>query len=90
MNQLATPGLGSLMGGRMVAGTGQLVLAIVGFGLLLVWFFRVMSAFYGMINDQASAPQSHAVLGIVGAVVFGASWCWALVTSLSLMKQAQG
>ena len=31
INQLATPGLGSLMAGRLVAGIGQLLLAVAGF-----------------------------------------------------------
>ena len=89
MNQLATPGLGSLMGGRIVAGSGQLALALAGFGLLLGWFFKVISGYYGMITDQLSAPESHAAWGIAGAAVFGAAWCWSLVTSFSLINEGR-
>ena len=88
LNQLATPGLGSLLGGRIVAGGGQLALAIIGFGLLLVWFFQVMSGFYGMITDQQAEPQFHGAWGLAGAVIFVASWCWSGVTSISLMREA--
>ena len=88
LNQLATPGLGSLMGGRLVAGSGQLALAVIGFGLLLVWFCQVMSGYYGMITDQQSEPQSHGVWGLAGAAVFAAAWCWSLVTSIRLLREA--
>lgn len=90
LNLLATPGLGSLIGGRFVAGAGQLALAIVGFVLLLVWLSTVISGYYGMIADQLSEPKSHAALGIAGATVFAASWCWSLLTSISLLRQARG
>ena len=89
LNQLATPGLGSLMGGRLVAGGGQLALAVIGFGLLLFWFFQVMSGYYGMITDQQSEPQFHGAWGLAGAVVFAGSWCWSLVTSISLLREAE-
>src|SRR6267142_5883224 len=40
LNQFATPGLGSLMARRWFAGTGQLVLAVAGFCLLVGWFVQ--------------------------------------------------
>ena len=36
LNQLATPGLGSLMAGRWLAGVGQLALAVAGFVMVVV------------------------------------------------------
>ena len=37
LNQFATPGLGSLLGRRLVAGMGQLAAAVVGFVLFCAW-----------------------------------------------------
>ena len=39
VNQFATPGLGSLMGRRIVAGIGQLLLAFLGAALVIYWVF---------------------------------------------------
>src|SRR5262245_11560325 len=88
INQLATPGLGSLMAGRWVAGIGQLILAIAGFGLLLAWFVGVLTQFYGLINSDVP-PRPVGWLGGAGALTFIAAWLWALVTSVSLLRDAR-
>ncbi len=88
INQLATPGLGSLLGGRYLAGTGQLLLAIAGFGLLIGWFGLVLLQAYDDMEGRAR-PQSANWLGVAGAIAFVASWLWALVTSISLLRQAR-
>jgi hypothetical protein len=87
VNQFATPGLGSLMAGRWVAGIGQLLLAVAGFVLVLVWFCDVMIQYYGQISGNV---QLHPVgwVGELGAVVFGAAWLWSLVTSINLVVRA--
>ena len=38
VNKLATPGLGTLMLGKMALGLAQLALAIAGFLFVIVWF----------------------------------------------------
>jgi len=88
VNQLATPGLGSLMARRYVAGAGQLLLALIGFGLLVAWFISVMARVYRQVEGDSSAT-SAAWLGEAGAVTFAASWLWSLVTSLSLLREAR-
>lgn len=89
VNQLATPGLGSLMAGRWIAGIGQLVLAVAGFGLVVVWFAEVMIQYYGQVfSDAPTRPVGW--IGETGALLFVASWFWSLVTSLSLLRQAAG
>ena len=88
INQFATPGLGSLLAGRYVAGIGQLLLALAGFGLVLAWFAALMMGIYNDI--QGNAPgKSVAWLGELGALTFGAAWIWALFTSLSLLREAR-
>ncbi len=88
VNQLATPGLGSLMAGRWVAGIGQLALAVAGFVMVVVWFFKVMIQYYGQVTGDVPA---HPVwrIGVAGAILFVASWFWALVTSVSLLRAAK-
>jgi hypothetical protein len=88
LNQLATPGLGSLLAGRRLAGAGQLFLAVAGFGLVLAWFVAVLLQVY---NDIEGQPQtkSMAWLGETGAITFAAAWVWALFTSLSLLRETR-
>jgi hypothetical protein len=88
INQLATPGLGSLLAGRWVAGIGQLLLALVGFVMVVAWFGVLMLQLYRQINGDPQ-PKSVAWLGEAGAVTFIASWLWAWVTSLSLLRETK-
>ena len=55
LNLLATPGLGSLLCGRWIAGTGQLLLSVAGFALVIVWFFKEMIPYYGLMFNDADA-----------------------------------
>jgi len=88
VNQLATPGLGSLMGGRPLAGGGQISIALIGFFLVIFWFFQTMKAYYGtMVGDSATPGNVHWL--IAGGLFFGASWIWSLVTSISLIREAK-
>lgn len=88
VNQCATPGLGSLMAGRLIAGSGQLALAVAGFVLVVVWFFKVMIQYYGQITGDVQ-PHPVGWIGITGAILFVASWFWSLVTSISLFFEAR-
>jgi hypothetical protein len=76
------------MAGRRIAGLGQLLLALVGFGLITAWFAEVFIQYYNQINGDVPA-HSVARLGEAGALTFIAAWLWALVTSLSLLRQAR-
>jgi len=89
LNQLATPGLGSLLAKRWVEGLGQLLLAVTGFCMLFVWFIRLMASYYGqMMTEAGSAPASlpSGNLALGGAGLFALAWCWSLVTSFSIMR----
>ncbi len=87
MNQLATPGLGSLLAGRKAAGIGQLLVAVAGFLMVMVWFAVQMYQFYSML-DASSKPQSVGWIGAAGGVTFAVSWIWSLFTSISLLREA--
>ena len=88
INQLATPGLGSLMAGRYIAGSGQLLLALAGFALVTGWFVMNLISLYAQIEGDPQ-PKSYAWLGQWGALIFAAAWVWSLGTSLSLLRQAR-
>ncbi len=88
VNQCATPGLGSLMAGRWIAGTGQLLLAVAGFVFVVMWFLKTMTQLYDQIDGDVE-PHPVGWIGELGAVLFGAAWLWALVTSLSLVARAK-
>ena len=89
INQLATPGLGSLMARRIVPGACQLALALVGFALLVGWMVEYSYHQFLRQMDEPVPTGSNNWLAIWGLIVFGASWLWSLVTSLSLIRQAK-
>lgn len=87
INQLATPGMGSLMAGRYVSGAGQLTLAVTGFVLVITWFIAVMRQFYGQIEGNVEVTPVGWI-GLTGVGIFAAAWLWSLVTSISLIREA--
>jgi 4a-hydroxytetrahydrobiopterin dehydratase len=87
LNQLATPGLGSLFARRWFAGAGQLLLALAGFALVMVWFVKLLMQYYGQITGNVTV-QPVGGIGLLGAVLFALAWCWSLVTSFSLLRAA--
>lgn len=88
LNQFATPGLGSLLAGRIFAGLGQLLLALAGFAFILVWFGLTMREYYSLVNGD-SQPVSYARYFLAGAAIFAVSWLWSLVTSINIMRKAK-
>jgi hypothetical protein len=97
-SNLALPGMGSIVAGR-VSGYGQLVLSILGMALTLIFSFRFCLWYVAnssrLRNDQT---DPLALLGemwvslrwpLLGFAVFGCSALWALVTSLSIMREAR-
>jgi len=91
VNQLGTPGLGSLMARHWLAGTGQLLIFLTGFVLFLVWFIQPLHQLLALASgadaeDAPLPPSSH--LWLVGLSLAGAAWCWSLVTSRQIMRAA--
>ena len=87
LNQLATPGLGSLMGRRWLAGGGQLLLSGGGFLLVMVWFGKEMIQFYGQISGNVEVHPIGRIL-LAGVILFALAWLWSLWTSFSLLREA--
>ena len=89
LNQLGTPGLGSLMAGRWVAGLFQLLLFLAGFVLFCLWSFRNLLQYYRMMfSDVAPAAPGNVVFAWAGFGICALAWCWSLATSLSLFREA--
>jgi 4a-hydroxytetrahydrobiopterin dehydratase len=89
LNQLATPGLGSLLAGRWQAGTGQLLIFLAGFVLYCAWMFKYLAAYYSLMYDDAPLQTDRVKWMLWTSVVLCVvAWCWSLVTSLSLMREA--
>ena len=88
VNQLATPGLGSLMAGRIITGFGQVIVAVAGFAMVMVWFVLTMIHTYQQFTENAP-EKSYAWFGEAGALIFLAAWLWSLVTSISLWRHAK-
>jgi 4a-hydroxytetrahydrobiopterin dehydratase len=89
LNQLATPGLGSLMARRWIAGTGQLLLFLAGFFVYCKWAFNNIAQYYSlMFSDAPPQGVGWNQLATTGVVLCLLSWCWALVTSFSLLREA--
>jgi hypothetical protein len=89
INQFATPGLGSLMAGRFVAGTIQLLLAVAGFGLVMGWFIQLMMKTYRLASDLPPEPDRYPWLGKAGVLIFVLSWLLAWPTTLSVLRAAR-
>ena len=89
INQCATPGLGSILARRYVAGIGQLFVALAGFGLFVAWFVQVMIKFYSLINDSSAEAEMSFRLMKIGVGIFAAAWIWSWFTSISVMREAK-
>ena len=87
MNQFATPGLGSLMARRIAAGTGQLLVFLAGFILFVAFFLDEFRQYYGMMFSDDPIHLRYGLLWS-GIATCAASWLWSLVTSISLIREA--
>lgn len=88
LNLLATPGLGSLLGRRWLAGAGQLILAVTGFTLTVVWCIREMIPYYGLMFSDRPPDLPGLKILAEGGIFFAAAWGWSAVTSFSLLREA--
>ena len=89
MNLFATPGLGSLMGGRLLAGLGQLTLFLVAFAFVGIWFYRTMKEYYSLMGEDIPLQVSYSSYFLFGFAFAAVSWLWSLVTSLAMVSQAK-
>ena len=73
------------MAGQRLAGTGQLLVAVLGFSMVVGWFvLSMINSYNAAVNDTEPKPVGW--LGRAGAYVFCAAWLWALSTSLKIHR----
>lgn len=88
INQLATPGLGTLMLGRLALGIAQLALGIAGFLFIITWFAIIFFQYYGQISGNVEV-KPVGWIGLTGGILFIASWLWSLITSIGFIRKAE-
>jgi hypothetical protein len=89
MQNLATPGIGSLKARRIFAGSCQLALAIASCVLICAWVAGWSYRIYLAQIDETIPQDSSGWLLKWGVICFGVSWLWALITCVSLVLQAK-
>jgi hypothetical protein len=89
MQNLATPGIGSLKARRIFAGIGQLSLAIASAILICAWVIAWSWRIYRAQIGEPVPQNSPGWLLKWGIVCFGASWLWTLITSVNLLLKAK-
>ena len=89
LNQLGTPGLGTLLAGRWLAGALQLVLFLAGFVMFCAWAFHNLAGYYQMaFNDAPKTAAGNGGLALWGITICALSWIWSLQSSFSLFREA--
>lgn len=82
VNLIATPGLGTILAGRWLAGLCQLAFAGSGFLLIMLWFWTL---FKGMVGGGSSGPAWEWQFGVA---LFAGGWFGSLWSSLDIVRQA--
>jgi hypothetical protein len=97
---LALPGLGSLVAGR-ISGYSQAALALGGMGLTMAFGVRFMlwfAANWARLHDPEADPVAALLemwvagglrWALLGIALFALGWLWALATSLGLLRAAK-
>ena len=99
LNQLAFPGLGTVMAGRRF-GYMQATIMVIGFILTTVYFLATVSSLVSSAMDlnpnntlgpgELRAQLHHyAWIGKSGGVLSAIAWCWSLISSISMVRHAQ-
>ena len=91
INLVATPGLGSIWAGRVIAGILQLSFALVGCGLVMFWLWKY---FYALAlqpltgEGSATPTDAHGWIGKWGILCLAVSWLWSAISSIGIVRQA--
>ena len=89
LNQLGTPGLGSLLAGRRIEGALQLLIFLIGFVFFCLWAVRSLAQYYEMMFNNAPKTTPGSVgLALLGVAICALAWAWSLQTSFSLLREA--
>jgi hypothetical protein len=96
VNQLAFPGLGTIMAGRRQLGYAQAALMLAGFFVAMgfaVWFFwcslRALTELNWTEARFREVVWGHAWVGIGGLGLCVAAWAWSLFSSVEILQSAK-
>jgi hypothetical protein len=81
INVLVTPGLGTIMSGRIFVGIFQLLAAVGGFLLLLKWL-------YSLVQSAVSGTPVPSWEWQIGLALFSIGWIGSAWSSLNLVRTA--
>jgi len=89
LNLLAWPGLGSLVGRRWIAGSGQLLIFLLGFILFCGWAVNIIATYYRVgFSDTPPPAGPWGNRALIGLALCVATWLWSAMTSVSLLREA--
>ena len=89
LNLATTPGLGSFLAGRRAVGIVQMLAAVSGFVVLMLWFWDLARQFWSLLQSGDGAVQPDLRQLVVGGGLFGGAWLWSLWTSISILRQSK-
>ena len=89
LNLATTPGLGSFLAGRRWVGSMQMLMAVSGFVVLMLWFWDLARQFWSLLQSGDGAVQPDLRQLVVGGGLFGGAWLWSLWTSISILRQSK-
>lgn len=89
LQNLATPGIGSLKARRMFAGVCQFTLAIAGCFLACAWAIEWSYRIFQAQISETIPQNPPGWLLQWGVACFGVSWLWALITCVRLVLEAK-
>ncbi|MBU6402336.1 MAG: hypothetical protein KGS61_18620 [Verrucomicrobia bacterium] len=87
LNQVACPGLGTILAGQRI-GYCQVLVAVLGFCLFSGWMVWFIATVLRTLDYPASGHWHWLVLAGGGALFAGA-WVWSLFSSLALLDAAK-
>ena len=93
INLLAFPGMGTVMAGRRV-GWIQAAIMLAGFCLAMAFMLVfIASAWQAIMTQDASHLEEqlrpHARAGGLGLILSAIAWCWSLVSSIAIIRDAR-
>lgn len=87
LNLATTPGLGSFLAGRRWVGSLQMLMAVSGFGVLILWFWDLAQRFWDLLQSGDTTVQPDLRQLGLGGALFGGAWLWSLWTSIAILRQ---
>src|SRR5258708_301867 len=95
INQLAFPGMGTVMAGRRV-GFAQAAILLAGFFFAIGFLFCSFTPLFGLLAHSEGGEgqyeqlyRPYAWAGLSGLALCVIAWFWALLSSLGILRASQ-